>query len=66
MDYGKKISYLRKTKGMTQEELGKVLNVTYQAVSKWNEANHYPILQLCRKWQSSFRCRSATLPTRMK
>ncbi len=42
MDYGKKISYLRKTKGMTQEELGKVLNVTYQAVSKWERGESLP------------------------
>ncbi|MDE7264859.1 MAG: helix-turn-helix domain-containing protein, partial [Clostridia bacterium] len=42
MDYGKKIAYLRKTKGMTQEELGKVLNVTYQAVSKWERGESLP------------------------
>lgn len=42
MNYGKKIAYLRKTKGMTQEELGKVLNVTYQAVSKWERGESLP------------------------
>ena len=33
--YGKIISKLRKEKGLTQEALGKKLNVSYQAVSKW-------------------------------
>ena len=42
MDYGKKIAHLRKTQGMTQEELGKVLNVTYQAVSKWERGESLP------------------------
>ncbi len=34
-NYGKIISSLRKEKGLTQNDLGKELNVTYQAVSKW-------------------------------
>lgn len=42
MTYGEKISYLRKSKGMTQEELGKVFNVTYQAVSKWERGESLP------------------------
>ena len=32
MNYGEKITALRKKKGMTQAELGAELNVTYQAV----------------------------------
>lgn len=42
LDYGKKISYLKKSHGMTQDELGKALNVTYQAVSKWERGESQP------------------------
>lgn len=42
MTYGEKIAYLRKSNGMTQEDLGKVLNVTYQAVSKWERGESLP------------------------
>ena len=41
-DYGKKIAALRKSKGMTQEDLGKYLHVTYQAVSKWERGEAQP------------------------
>ena len=34
-NYGQIIAKLRKEKGFTQEQLGKKLNVSYQAVSKW-------------------------------
>lgn len=42
MTYGEKIASLRKSNGMTQEDLGKVLNVTYQAVSKWERGESLP------------------------
>lgn len=33
--FGDKIKNLRKLKNMTQEELSIKLNITYQAISKW-------------------------------
>lgn len=33
--YGLVIAKLRKLKGLTQQELSKKLNVSYQAISKW-------------------------------
>lgn len=46
MDCGRKIADLRKSKKMTQEELGKVLNVTYQAVSKWERGESLPDFEM--------------------
>ena len=44
---GMKIKEYRKRKGLTQEELAKRLNVTYQAVSKWETGVSFPdLLQL--------------------
>ena len=46
MEYGKKIASLRKSQNMTQEELGKVLSVTYQAVSKWERDESLPDFEM--------------------
>ena len=35
MNFGEKLTNLRKQKGLSQEELGFELNVTRQTVSKW-------------------------------
>lgn len=42
MTFGEKISALRKQHGMTQADLGEQLNVTYQAVSKWERDESQP------------------------
>lgn len=38
----KNISIFRKKQGLTQEELAKKLNVSFQAVSKWETGGSYP------------------------
>ena len=42
MNCGEKIAKLRKQNDMTQAELGDALNVTYQAVSKWERGESQP------------------------
>lgn len=42
---GKKIAFYRKAKGMTQEELAKKLDVSAQAVSKWENDMTCPDIQ---------------------
>ena len=39
---GKQIALLRHRKGLTQNELGERLNVTYQSVSKWERGETLP------------------------
>ncbi len=43
--YGKTIAKLRKERGMTQKELGNMLNVSYQAISKWENDLSEPDLE---------------------
>ena len=42
---GQNISVFRKKAGMTQEELSEIMNVTSQAVSKWENDLSYPDLE---------------------
>lgn len=51
---GEKISSLRKSKGMTQTELGEKLNVTYQAVSKWERDESLPDFETMSKLAKLF------------
>lgn len=49
MNYGEKIAFLRKKSGMTQADLGNSLNVTYQAVSKWERGESHPDFETLSK-----------------
>ena len=48
---GKYIQHLRKTAGMTQKDLAEKLNISFQAVSKWENGDSLPdtgiLLDLC-------------------
>ncbi|MGL4738447.1 MAG: helix-turn-helix domain-containing protein [Cellulosilyticaceae bacterium] len=46
MKIGKKIKELRKEKGITQEQLGSHLKVSYQAISKWENGDSMPDIGL--------------------
>lgn len=52
---GKKIRALRETKKMTQKDLAKVLNVTPQAISKWELDKSYPDLDTLLKLSQYFK-----------
>ena len=51
---GKKISELRKSKGMTQEQLADKMNVSPQAVSKWENDISCPDIVLLPELASLF------------
>lgn len=42
MKFNKKLLELRKKKGLSQEELGRELNVSRQTISKWESGQSYP------------------------
>lgn len=52
--YGQVISKLRKKHGLTQKQLGKKLNVSYQAVSKWENNLSEPDLETLEKLADIF------------
>ncbi|MBQ2325250.1 MAG: helix-turn-helix transcriptional regulator, partial [Clostridia bacterium] len=47
--FGKVVAELRKKRGLTQEELGSELNITAQAVSKWENGIGYPDITVIPK-----------------
>lgn len=57
MSFGEKLTKLRKEKGLSQEDLANNLNVSRQAVSKWESNQSYPetdkILAICKLFNSS-------------
>ncbi len=55
MTLGKKIAALRREKRITQEELSERLNISPQAVSKWENDQSYPDIALLPKIADIFR-----------
>ncbi len=45
MNFNEKLLNLRKSKGLSQEELGNELNVSRQTISKWESCQSYPDFQ---------------------
>ena len=45
MNFNEKLINLRKSKGMSQEELGAELKVSRQTISKWESCQSYPDFQ---------------------
>lgn len=45
MNFNEKLISLRKSKGLSQEELGAKLNVSRQTISKWESCQSYPDFQ---------------------
>lgn len=46
MTIGEKIKYLRQRNDITQEKLAEYLNISYQAISKWENNNAFPDISL--------------------
>lgn len=54
--FGERISQLRHSKNMTQEKLGLFLNVSAQAVSKWENGDSLPDISLLTELANVFDC----------
>lgn len=54
--FGERISQLRHSKSMTQEKLGLLLNVSAQAVSKWEKGDSLPDISLLTELANVFNC----------
>lgn len=55
MSFGEKVAELRRKNNMTQDELGKVMNVSYQAVSKWERDESQPDFETISKIAKLFK-----------
>ena len=49
IDLGEKLRTLRKEKHLSQEKLAQYLNISFQAVSKWENGSTYPDIELLPK-----------------
>ncbi|URN93118.1 MAG: helix-turn-helix domain-containing protein [Candidatus Pristimantibacillus lignocellulolyticus] len=55
-NFGERISQLRHDKSLTQEKLGLLLNVSAQAVSKWEKGDSLPDISLLTELANVFDC----------
>ena len=55
MSFGERLQEVRRSNGLTQEQFAEELNVSRQAVSKWESSRGYPeiekILYICNRFQ---------------
>ena len=54
MEFGEKLCELRKSKGLTQEELAKDLYVSRTAISKWESGRGYPSIDSIKEISKYF------------
>lgn len=54
MEFGEKLQELRKSRGLTQEELAGALYVSRTAVSKWESCRGYPSIESLKEISSYF------------
>ena len=54
MEFGEKLQELRKSRGLTQEELSEVLFVSRTAVSKWESGRGYPSIDSLKEISKFF------------
>jgi transcriptional regulator with XRE-family HTH domain len=52
--FGERLQALRKEKGLTGEELGKIFSVTKSAVSNWENKNRFPDENMLKKLAEFF------------
>jgi Predicted transcriptional regulators len=56
MTYGEKIAKLRKENNLTQEQFAELLNVSRQAVSKWEACGSFPDTEKLIRMSKLFSC----------
>ena len=54
MEFGEKLQELRKSRGLTQEELAEALYVSRTAVSKWESGRGYPSIDSLKEISNYF------------
>ena len=63
MAFGERLQLLRRSSGLTQEQFAEQLQVSRQAVSKWESGKGYPevekLLFICRQYHAACSARSA-------